>query len=77
MLHLPPVPPQTEGGPASLFHACSLAFWGVHDRTSLLREAVDYCLGDPKAQFLLYNRWSQQGGGKQVGSHGVRGQWWS
>ena len=51
---------QTEGGPLSLFHACSLSLWGVHDRTSLLREAVEYCLTDPKAQFLLYDRWSQQ-----------------
>ena len=42
----------------SLFHAASLGFWGVHDRTSLLREAVRHTLNDPKAQFLIYERWS-------------------
>lgn len=51
---------QTEEDINSLFHAASLGFWGVHDRTSLLREAVGYTLNDPKAQFLIYERWSAE-----------------
>jgi hypothetical protein len=43
----------------SLFHAASLGFWGVNDRTNLLRDAVMYSLADAKAQFVLYSRWQQ------------------
>ena len=50
---------QTEEDSFSLYHAVSLGFWGVHDRTSLLSEAVKFTLSDVKAQFLLYDRWSQ------------------
>ena len=51
---------QTEEDVNSLFHAASLGFWGVHDRTLLLREAVRHTLNDPKAQFLIYERWSAE-----------------
>lgn len=51
---------QTEEDSFSLYHAASLGFWGIHDRTSLLSEAVSFTLSDIKAQFLLYDRWSQQ-----------------
>ena len=50
---------QTEEDRFSLYHAASLGFWGVHDRTALLSEAVSFTLSDVKAQFLLYDRWSQ------------------
>eukprot|EP00731_Ephydatia_muelleri_P000830 Em0001g830a len=44
----------------SLFHAASLGFWGIHDRTLLLTQAVMHTLNDPKAQFLIYDRWSDE-----------------
>ena len=44
----------------SLFHAASLGFWGIHDRTHLLTQAVMHTLNDPKAQFLIYDRWSDE-----------------
>lgn len=50
---------QTEEDSFSFYHAASLGFWGVHDRTALLSEAVSFTLSDVKAQFLLYDRWSQ------------------
>ncbi len=51
---------QTEMDINSLFHAASLGFWGVHDRTSLLLKAVSHTLADPKAQFLIYDKWSDE-----------------
>ncbi len=69
--------PQTEKDENSLFHAASLGFWGVHDRTSLLCQAVSHTLSDPKAQFLIYDRWSDEiarsmpAGSKPVSSCGL------
>lgn len=57
---LPVLSLQTEKDANSLFHAASLGFWGVHDRTSLLFQAVFHTLSDPKAQFLIYDRWSDE-----------------
>ena len=51
---------QTECDSHSLFHAASLGFWGIHDRTALLSQAVTHTLADPKAQFLIYDRWSTE-----------------
>lgn len=51
---------QTEHDSVSLFHAASLGFWGVHDRTSLLQNAVNFTLTDGKAQLMFYNRWYSQ-----------------
>lgn len=51
---------QTEHDSHSLFHAASLGFWGVHDRTALLSQAVSCTLADPKAQFLIYKHWSTE-----------------
>lgn len=48
---------QTERDQVSLFHAASLGFWGIHDRTSLLQNAVNFTLTDGKAQLMFYNRW--------------------
>ncbi|XP_065183705.1 uncharacterized protein LOC135814509 [Sycon ciliatum] len=48
-----------EGDGYSLFHAASMGFWGVHDRTNLLRDAVLHSLHDMKAQFVIYKRWSE------------------
>ena len=41
----------TETGPTSLFHAASLAIWGVHDRTRVLEGAVVQSLNDPQVVF--------------------------
>eukprot|EP00731_Ephydatia_muelleri_P000832 Em0001g832a len=54
------VPMKTEEDTFSLFHAASLGFWGIHDRTLLLTQAVMHTLNDPKAQFLIYDRWSDE-----------------
>jgi len=54
------LPSQTEHDSHSLFHAASLGLWGVHDRTALLSQAVSHTLADPKAQFLIYDRWSTE-----------------
>lgn len=54
------VPMKTEEDAFSLFHAASLGFWGIHDRTHLLTQAVIHTLTDPKAQFLIYDRWSDE-----------------
>ena len=43
-----------------MFHASSLGFWGVHDRMSLLSQAVMNTLADPKAQINLFDRWSNE-----------------
>ena len=67
----PPLPPpltspsllfslQTEEDVCSLFHAASMGLWGVHDRTSLLLQAVELTLADPKAMFPIYDRWTAE-----------------
>ena len=67
---------QTEEDTFSLFHAASLGFWGIHDRTLLLTQAVMHTLTDPKAQFQIYDRWSDEmsrsmGSGVRLVSEGV------
>lgn len=56
----PLMPMKTEQDGQSLFHAASLGFWGVHDRTQLLCQATSHSLADMKAQFMLYERWSAE-----------------
>ncbi|KAL5515706.1 hypothetical protein EMCRGX_G000910 [Ephydatia muelleri] len=59
-LSLASLVPMKKEEDTSLFHAASLGFWGIHDRTLLLTQAVMHTLNDPKAQFLIYDRWSDE-----------------